>query len=179
MNTSYSLIKPVPFQKMDQPDRRRFPRSGPNVLNKKTIKIQEIKNSLSLTTKVFAEALSEFDEVKTSPETLQAYIQGYIASDELIDIMLKRMQAFLDSRSPQEKKFSRMSMVEIIDEWLEKLHIDPLDAQCPWRKLSKITDKNHSILFRWYQGNRKPRSIDTVIAIDHSVSDFIKNHPIR
>lgn len=177
---TFSIAQPIPLGAFSEPiDRRRYPHSGPKVDNDKTKEIQKIKSDLSLTTKEFAKALSEMDKIETSPETLQAYIQGYISSEDLIEKMLGRMRLLLSKQSPEARRLSGLTMVEIIDSWLRKMNIDPLDSSCPWRKISKVIDKNHSIIFRWHQENRKPRSIATVIAADRAVDEFVKAHPTR
>jgi hypothetical protein len=178
MITSFSLAEPVRQVAPDMPDRRRFPHSGPKVQDSMTVEIQDIKTKLNLTTKVLASSLSAFDGIETSPETLQAYIQGYIASRELIEKMLLRMQLFYQAQDDRTKRFSTMKITEIIDYWFDKLNFNLLDESCPWRKLSKITGKHHSTLFRWYQADRKPRSVETILEIDKAVSEYIKAHPV-
>lgn len=179
MQTLFSLAQPVPCTSQIQQNRRRFPHSGPQVANPMTVELQKIKVSLTLTTKEFVKALFDNDGISTSPETLQAYLQGYIASDELIENMLLRVRSLHAAQSPVAKEFSVMTMVEIMNSWLEKLDIDPQSSGCPWRKLSKITGKDHSIFFRWYQSDRKPQSITTLINIENIISEFARNHPSR
>lgn len=176
MKEAFLLVKPVPVTSIGQVDRRRFPRSGPKVDDPRTIEIRHFKETLSLTTKEVAKALSKFEGVETKTETWQAYFQGYVNSDELIDQMVLRVRAYLAQQSPETKRFSDMPMVEIIEEWFKKLNINRGEAGCPWRKLGGIAKKDHSTLFRWYQENRKPRSIETIIAMNKTINTYLKEN---
>jgi hypothetical protein len=94
--------------------------------------------------------------------------------------MILRVRAYLAHQSPAAMKFAKMTMVDIMDDWFKQLKIKRTDPGCPWRKLGSITDKTHSTLFRWYQENRKPRSVETIIAMDKTIKSHLgqqtKNH---
>jgi len=178
MNTKlFTFVKPVPINSTLGPiDRKRIPRSGPKVNDPRTIELREFKAKMGMTTEQLASALSKGSkEKRISQETMQAYLQGYIASDQFIDSMIIRIREYVAESNPAGLKYANMSMKEIIDGWFASLAIDPenKDLGCPWRRLGKIVGKDHSTLFRWYRDNRKPRSVETIMKIEESINDHI------
>lgn len=177
MNIQYNfLVRPVAATATSQTNRKRQPRSGPMVSDPRTIEIRNIKKTqATMTTKEFAAALSSFDGIRTGPETMQAYMQGYISSETMIEAMLERCRALVAHQKPNAKLFSDMSMVDIIEGWFTLAQIDRAGAECKWRKLAKMLNKDHSTLFRWYKQNRKPRSLDTLLGLDEALKKAIAN----
>ncbi len=87
----------------------------------------------------------------------------------MIDAMLARVLALAGRQSPLARRFTGRSMVDIMEEWFGHLQLPADGPDSRWRTLARILQKDHSTLFRWYQQNRKPRSVDVLVAMDQAL----------
>lgn len=169
-------LSPADKERYEQP--RRKPRVGPTVNDPRVQQMRQIRESLGMTAKEMAVALTEFDGILTTPHSLQSYFQGNIRGHDNIEQFLKRLSAL--TIHIKKARQGVETMQQKIERWMHAFNIntDPPAPKTrppsPWRLLSKEINVNHSLLFRWYQDNRMPRDLDLVERIESQIAGHTK-----
>jgi hypothetical protein len=130
-------------------------------------------------------------------EVLQSYFQGFVHTQSKIEEMYRILSEFA-AHKIKDTLYVNKDMRGIINHWFNELDIDPsgrdgspyrllVEKISPYRatkttrispaKINEIGDIevpvkgfDHTTIFRWYQGNRKPRSNLTIKEIDDAVN---------
>ena len=198
MTTNF-LFSLVPFSRPDHAGSK--PEPKPSIEMQRVIRVggkgaewdspgcQEINSicdELGLTAVQICQELYEFDGVLINRESLQSYKQGNVLGQERYALLLARLRPFLQMRRAKYGRLMKLSAVEIIEGWMKRLRVDiKSTVRSPWKEFSarigevnrngKMITIDSSTLYRWYQNNKKPASINDLIWYDQIVSDACKN----
>lgn len=134
-------------------------------------------------------------------EVLQSYFQGFVHTEDKIEEMYLILSEFAAYKI-KDTLYVDKDMRGIINHWFNQLNIDPsgrdgspyrllIEKITPYRaKKTKIAPAklnadgeidgpvkgaDHTTIFRWYQGNRKPRSNLTIRELDEAVAAAAKH----
>lgn len=141
-------------------------------------KIAEIRQELGMTNRSFAKALD------SSLSIVSATITGNVYRDEQAKALLARAQALrADLLKRRDTSFLITNdMRTIIENWRKRLKIksapERVAREIAIRCSASSPDDNgklsESTMYRWWQENRKPADLDTLINIHHQVLSLEK-----
>jgi len=161
-----------PSEKLDgdlYPARKRKASDGPLVNDPRTVEMRRIKEKYSLRAIDLVIELQN-EGIAISQASLQSYLQGNIAGSRHKENPIDKLLLVFKKLDKRLEKiygtFAAMSMQEIIDRWYEQLSIV---SGSKVRKLSSILGLDYSTVFLWYQENRKPRSVNTLVQCQFTV----------
>jgi len=147
--------------------------------------INAICDELGLTAVQICRELQAFDGIKTTRESLQSYKQGNVLGQEPYEALLARLRPYLQMRRANYGRLMSASAVEIIEAWMKLLDIDMTNTtRSPWKEFSariglvnrngKMVKIDHTTIYRWYQNNKKPASLNDLIWYDDKVKSAAK-----
>ena len=142
--------------------------------------INAICEELGLTGIQICTELEAFDGIPISRESLQSYKQGNVLGQEPYEVLLKRLRPYLKMRRAKYGSLMKADAITIIEGWMKSLNVDIKQSdRSPWKEFTtkigpvkrdgKTVTIDHTTIFRWYQSNKKPASINDLIWYDDAV----------
>jgi len=159
--------------------------NGPASFDSRILWIRNFKEEHHLTTPNLVELLKMEGFVITQTSLAQ-YLQGNVRGtdrratfssvgrarfvDHLTDLftVVKKIEF---KYSAEFKKLIENDMRTLIQSWYAACHIEGGSKD---RQLSKIIGVDHTSIFKWYQKNRYPRSIKTLIDVSELIIEHLK-----
>ena len=147
------------------------------------IEMREIKKKHVLRSRDIVEEL-EAQNYYLTKSSLSAYLQGNVRGTDArnwsatgkkiqanhIDDLLQQFRK-MDKRLTQSTvPFQNKSMREIIEGWGEELNVQ---GESTIRTLSNLSWLDFSTLYKWYQENRKPRTMKYLVGVQEIIDKTI------